>query len=161
MSSPPQIEATPLHIHSHPFTGDNNNHPIHNNVLVTSASSIRGGANASSALLNVDGGDIIVKIIDNDVSNEYTNDAQQQSSLRRAIVQRMDGAVVASFELPVTSPTSTTNKSSPQAQAESSGDNDEWKTYSDPIICWASFSDNNNSSSNVSSGGHEGGRKML
>ena len=161
MSSPPQIEATPLHIHSHPFTGDNNNHPIHNNVLVTSASSIRGGANASSALLNVDGGDIIVKIIDNDVNNEYTNDAQQQSSLRRVIVQRMDGAVVASFELPVTSPTSTTNKSSPQAQAESSGDNDEWKTYSDPIICWASFSDNNNSSSNVSSGGHEGGRKML
>ena len=59
----------------------------------------------------------------------------------------MDGKIIASFELPSSV---TTSPQQPFLDAPSNDNEKEWSTYSDPIICWASFctkDDTNNTSS--------------
>jgi len=152
----PPIEATPLQINT--ITNDQQQQHHHHHRIITSASSLRGSNNSTtSSLLNNDAGDIIVSIV-NDTNgdtglNNYNSNCNDDNVFR-VVVQRMDGKIIASFELPPStlSPTS-------QLDAPSNDNENEWSTYSDPIICWASF--RNKDDNIITSSGDEGGRKML
>lgn len=147
----PPIEATPLQINTITNTQQHNQH--HHHRIITSASSLRGSNNSTtSSLLNNGAGDIIVSIVNDTNDDTGLNNNNDDNSSRRVVVKRMDGKIIASFEIP-----SSTSPQQPFLDAPSNDNENEWSTYSDPIICWASFrnKDDNDSISD------EGGRKML
>ncbi len=143
----PPIEASPLHVRR-----DENDAPAHR--LVCSAASLRGGV--PSLLCGTDGGDVVATIVHRPPRNDG-RDGRDADVGRRLVVERMDGAIVASFDLPPRP--ATPDASSLRGEREEGGCG-----YPDPVLCWASFrNDDDRGSDGIGIGmpGGRSGRKML
>lgn len=149
------IEISPLFHHNIRTSAEHNN-GVHE--ILASASFLRHSSAGVASVIGDDGGDVIASI----VSRSHVDDSGYSNSSRSAIVRRMDGSLVASFDLPPASPASHQDiRIHPEGSCDDKYKHDgddkiqhdkvddfnydgtQWRTYQDPILCWASFRANN------------------